>query len=90
MSSFLIRYVLHKPGQDYRQIIDAIESLFPNWMDIARATWIVQSSKTACQIAETLRSYIDSNDQLTVLEIGHDAACYNQSDEYLKKLGEFL
>ena len=70
---YLISYDLNTPGQHYDQLVEAINS-YSSCTYINRSTWAVESEKTAGQIRDHLKLYIDSNDNLFVCGINTWAA----------------
>lgn len=73
MKSYLIGYDLNKTGQDYQTLISEIKKL-GNWWHCLDSTWIIKSDLTPTQIVNKLKSYIDSNDELLVVNVTRDAA----------------
>jgi hypothetical protein len=61
----LITYDLHRPGQDYARLYDAIKSLGA-WWHCLESIWLVQTSMTSGQVRDALRPHLDANDALLV------------------------
>lgn len=81
MSTYLIGYDLDSPGQDYSDLIAAIKALGAWWHHLD-STWLVVSELTHTAIRDHLKSYIDSNDELLVINVSGDAAAwYGFSDK---------
>lgn len=70
---YIISYDLCQPGRDYETLYQALKS-FPNWGKLTESTWAVVTNKTAVEIRDFLRNYIDSNDRLIVILCGRSAA----------------
>ena len=70
---YIISYDLCQPGRDYETLYQALRS-FPNWGKSTESTWAVVTGKTAVEIRDFLRNYIDSNDRLIVILCGRSAA----------------
>jgi len=68
MKTFLIGYDLNKTGQDYTSLKDAIKKL-GTWWHCLDSTWIIKSDSTAVNIRNYLQGFIDSNDELLVLNV---------------------
>ena len=61
----LISYDLHKPRQNYADLIAAIEA-YGNYAHILESTWLIRTSKTAQQVCDDLRRHIDKDDHIFV------------------------
>lgn len=68
MGSQMIIYDLHKPEQDYAELIDAIKA-YPDRWHCFDSTWIVKTTQSSAQVRDALKVYIDSNDELIVFEV---------------------
>lgn len=70
MPVYMIGYDLHpSEGQEYDDLIDAIERLFPNNIHPLDSTWIVNSNSTAEKIRDLIKPHIYQDDQLLILKI---------------------
>lgn len=76
MATFEISYDLIAPGRDYSRLFDAIKA-YPGWAHVLESVWIVSSSRSASEVRDDLRQYIDSNDKLLVTRLHGDWASYN-------------
>lgn len=72
MSAFLITYDLNRPGQDYKRLVEAIESYGTYWHFMQNA-WVIRSSSSASQVRDYLQQYIDANDKLFIARLGETA-----------------
>ena len=81
MATILIGYDLNKTGQDYKDLIDAIEATFGTRWHCLDSTWIVKSELTPETIANRLKVHIDSNDELLVIKVTREAAWVGFNDE---------
>lgn len=68
MKVYLIGYDLRKTGQDYETLTTKIQGL-GSWWHCLDSTWLVKSNKTAIEIRDYLRQFVDSNDVLLVAQI---------------------
>jgi len=80
MAAKLITYDLKKPGRNYDNLHDAIKKL-GSWWHCLESTWIVDTTKSASEIRDTLKSHIDTNDDLAVFSLSSGWATYGLSDE---------
>jgi hypothetical protein len=72
MAKYLISYDLDKPGQDYHRLIAELERL--GAIRVLYSEWVWQSTSTAMEIRDHLKSFIDSNDMLLVVALTGEAA----------------
>jgi len=80
MPMYSIDYDLSKPGQNYTDLIETIQS-FPDWAHVLKSSWVVKSPKTAMQVLETLLPHIDANDKIIVKQCTGVSAWIGLSDE---------
>jgi hypothetical protein len=89
MKIYLIGYDLNKTGQNYKTLIDKIETFGIRWHHLD-STWIVKSDQTAAQIRDLLKPLIDSNDELLVVQLSNGNAAWttgfsNEASNWLFK-----
>lgn len=65
----LIAYDLHKPGQSYKSLYQAITA-YP-YVKLTESCWVIRSNLTAIQIRNVLTPCIDPNDSLFVCDFHH-------------------
>lgn len=70
-TAYLISYDLNKPGQDYKELYQAIKEASTGvWWHHLDSTWIIKSNySSADNVFEKLQPYIDKNDLCIVIEI---------------------
>lgn len=73
MATFLIGYDLNKDetSSEYQRLIKEIKAL-GTWAKPLESTWFVVSSSTASAIRDHLKQFLDSNDEMLVLNISDD------------------
>jgi hypothetical protein len=74
MACFMIGYDLNSPGQDYIALVEAIEHLGTKSWQCLNAAWLVVTDKTAVEIRDELKTYVDQSDELLIAELSGDAA----------------
>lgn len=80
-NNLFISYDLYSPGQNYERLAVAIKSL-GNWAKVQNSFWYVNSTHSSSQAASTLRSVMDQNDSLIVVDATNNTAnWYNLSEE---------
>lgn len=74
MACYIIGCSLNAPGRDYVDLVEAIERLGSAAWPCLESTWVVNSHKTASQIRDDLKPYLDASDELIVAELAGTAA----------------
>ncbi len=74
MACYMIGCSLNAPGRDYVDLVQAIERVGTAAWPCLESTWVVNSEKTASQIRDELRPYLDGSDELIVAELAGTAA----------------
>ncbi|HEX4670535.1 MAG TPA: hypothetical protein VH275_11255 [Solirubrobacterales bacterium] len=69
MSTLLVGYDLNKPGQDYAGLIKRLKSVGTNWWHRLDSTWLIKTTMTPAELRDDLRAYIDSGDELLVIDV---------------------
>ncbi|MDC6387685.1 hypothetical protein PP182_03265 [Maribacter sp. PR1] len=70
---YLVCYDLNSPGQDYSELYEEIKS-YGYWWHHLDSTWIIKSPKSAKEIRNHLKEFIDSNDELLIVKFGESWA----------------
>jgi len=83
MKTFLISYDLGVPEthSDYVALSNHLKSLYVSWARPVKSVWIIKSDKDARQIRDEIKSNLDSNDRLIVVEMSGNWGTYNVSKE---------
>lgn len=74
MSSFMISYDLHTPGQKYDALTNTIKSACTRKWKLLDSTWLVTYSGTSGQLVDTLIKCLDANDSLIVVSLDGNGA----------------
>ena len=74
MATLLIDYDLRTPGKEYANLIAAIKG-YP-WCHYLKSSWLVKAVVTPTQLAQALRTHIDANDGLVVVDVTSGAAAW--------------
>jgi CRISPR/Cas system-associated endoribonuclease Cas2 len=85
MTCYIISYDLIGE-KNYKELYDAMKS-YKNWAKITESTWALVSEKSAVDVREHLKKFIDSDDRIFVVKSGTEAAWNNVicSNEWLKE-----
>lgn len=65
---YLVTYDLKKPGQDYKDLHEAMKAR-GTWWHYLESTWLLKTSLSASQIFERLRPYLDANDLILIVRV---------------------
>lgn len=90
MKCYMIGYDLNKPGQDYKDLIEAIKRLADEWCHDLDSTWFVVTDMSAVEIRNYLSPYLDSSDKLIVAKLAGEAAWVGFSAEVTEWLKSAL
>lgn len=71
MPTLMIGYDLNSPGQRYSDLIARIKN-HGAWWHHLDSTWFVRTSLSASTMRDDLRRYIDSGDELLVVDVTGD------------------
>ncbi|MGW4370096.1 hypothetical protein ACWEKT_31065 [Nocardia takedensis] len=86
MSVLMIGYDLNRPGQKYDELIEFLKSQ-GTWWHALDSTWLVKTSLSASQMRDSVKAYVDANDQVLVVNVTGDAwASFGLSDKENKWL----
>ncbi|RWZ52928.1 hypothetical protein ELQ90_03055 [Labedella phragmitis] len=80
MTKYLVSYDLSRPGQDYSKLIEHMKS-YGTWAHPLKSVWVIVTTKTAVAVRNDASAYLDANDKILVVELGHPAAWRGLSDE---------
>jgi hypothetical protein len=74
MACYMIACELNRPGDDYIDLVEAIERLDTRWRPCLEGMWLVVTEKSAAEIRDELRAYLGPNDQLFVAQLSGEVA----------------
>lgn len=66
---YIVAYDLNAPGQKYKKMTEALETYGTNQKKILETTWLLKTRKSAQEIYDGLKAYLDSNDRIIVIEV---------------------
>lgn len=67
MTVYCVTYDLKAPGKDYKPVHDYLKTF--NYCKDLESFWLIDSTKSAAQIRDDLRSRIDGNDKVFVARL---------------------
>lgn len=68
---YLISYDLNRPGQNYKDLHDAIKELGA-WWHYLDSTWLIDTRLGASEIYRRLSPHMDKNDRVLIISVGSD------------------
>lgn len=90
MNALLVGYDLNRPGQDYGELVKFLKAQ-TSWWHALDSTWIVVTSRSTSELRDEIKRFIDSNDEVLVMNVTGDAwASFGFSDEINKWLKEHV
>jgi len=69
---FSVSYDLQEPGKDYRSLTTELQRLGAK--KVLLSHWVLRSSKSAVQLRDHLKTFIDGNDRLFVAQVPYWAS----------------
>jgi hypothetical protein len=82
----LVGYDLNKPVKDYPKLIDKLKR-YPGYWHYLDSTWLVRTDLTHKQVRDQLKTLIDADDELLVVDVTGDAAAWTGFSE---KAGQWI
>jgi len=80
-NNIVVSYDLKTPGQNYKAVADKIKEL-GGWAKVNESFWYVDSTFSATEARDHIRTALDANDSLFVLSASSgQAAWHNLSDQ---------
>ena len=67
MTTYVVSYDLKKPGQNYQPLWDELDRLKAH--RTLESFWLISVNNTPKELVDHLKSFIDANDALWVLEL---------------------
>lgn len=72
MAVYLVTYALNNPTKDYGELFAAIKKNSTHWWHYLPHVWIVNTEKTADQLAHNLFPFIEKADRLLVKRLARE------------------
>lgn len=85
----IVSYDLRQQGQNYKCIIEKLESYPVHW-HMQGSVWILVTDDKASQVRDSLKSCLDSNDKLFVGRLSGEAAWHGHTNEANKWIKSIL
>lgn len=84
MYTMMVGYDLNKAGKNYDDLITSIKSLGA-WWHYLDSTWLVKTSLSTSDVRDKLGRYIDTDDELLVIDVTKGPAAWKGFDESAAK-----
>jgi len=68
MTLHVVTYDLRKPGRNYDGLIDHLQS-YAGWWHCLESMWFVESTLTAAELRDKIRTFVDANDGVLVMDV---------------------
>ena len=68
---YVVSYDLRKPGQDYKNLFDELQTSL-GWWHFLDSTWLIATSESANELYNRLRTHLDRDDSILVIQAGAD------------------
>lgn len=81
MATYMVGYDLNRPGQDYKDLIGAIEKLSGTRWHCLDSTWLIVTDRSAKEIRDALKPHLDGNDELLVAKMAGEGAWAGFNEE---------
>ena len=81
MAVYVVSYQLRSTRQDYRGIIEELESC-SSWWHYLDDTWLVNTEESATELYNRLASYFESGDSVLIVEAGKDVQGWLSDDAW--------
>lgn len=78
MALFYVAYDLDRPGQDYPELWEELESL--GAQRVQESVWVLKSNKKTVELRDTLKRHIDQNDRILIIKSSFWAAQRNMTN----------
>lgn len=74
MTCYMVACELTSPGEDYIELIAAIERMGSRWRRCLNAVWVVASERSAAELRAELKPYLGNHDRLIVAQLSAESA----------------
>lgn len=75
-NTILVSYDLIAPGKDYSRLWEHLRS-YSSWTKPLESVWLLKTQRSATEVRDNLKSHIDKNDKLLVIDVTSKAAAWH-------------
>lgn len=76
-----VSYDLNKTGKDYLGLHSELKKTY-EWYHLLDSTWLLYTSETADQIWQRLKSHIDGNDNILIIQVTNNKQGWLNQDQW--------
>lgn len=80
MAVYMVGYDLNKAGKNYDGLIEKIKELAKGYWHHLDSTWLISTDHTAEQVRNSLKPFLDSDDELLVCAVSAPGAWHGIND----------
>ncbi|MBI2485043.1 hypothetical protein HYW18_02775 [Candidatus Uhrbacteria bacterium] len=84
---YLVSYDLGQPNRDYKKLVEKIKS-YGTWAKPLESLWLIKTDVAAVQVANDLKTVMDKDDGLVVIQVKSNWSTFNVSQEVTKWMNE--
>ena len=74
MACYMVACELNRPGDDYIDLVEAIERTGSRWRQCLSAVWLVVTDKSAAELRAELKPYLGRSDRLLVAQLSAESS----------------
>lgn len=84
MARLIVSYDLSKPEKDYERLFQYLRSF--SWVKPLKSFWVLETEKSASQVRDEIKIYVDLDDKVFIADIGFYWASWNLPREVINWL----
>jgi len=77
---YVVVYDLKRPGQNYPELIEHLES-YPHHWHFQQSGWLVGPAESAYAVADAAKAYLDAKDVIFAQRLTEDSASWGYTPE---------
>jgi hypothetical protein len=89
MKTIQINYDLVAPGKNYNRLFEYIKS-HGTYAKPLKSMWFIRTNKTASRVRDEIKQFIDSNDEVVVVDVTGSMWATTFSDNHTKWMKQHM
>jgi len=73
MTKYLLTYDLSKPGRNYDDLIEHLETTYGSEGHILGSVWLIETTESSVAVRDAAKAYLDANDKMLVIGVSSTA-----------------
>jgi hypothetical protein len=69
VNTIQVNYDLISPGKDYEKLFEFLRNSPGGWAKPLKSMWFVRTNRSAGQLRDAIKSYVDANDELVTVDV---------------------